>query len=82
MPAFHHLVNTILVIVALYGLAVWLRRKGTLKEEHSMTLARIVTDLCLPAIVFSGLATQTIHLGQMKPAGVMLALELSCIALA
>ncbi len=82
MDAFQHLVNTILVIVALYALAVWLRWKGTLKEEHSMTLARIVTDLCLPAVVFAGLATQTIHLSQMKPAGVMLGLELTCIALA
>jgi len=82
MDTFHHLLNTILVIVALYALAVWLRRKGTLKEEHSMTLARIVTDLCLPAVVFAGLATQPIHWGQLTPAGVMLGLELTCISLA
>ena len=82
MHDFQHLLYAILVTVALYILALWMRRKGALKEEHSMTLARIVTDLCLPAVVFSGLATQTIRLGQMKPAALMLGLELTCIALA
>ncbi len=82
MDVFHNLVNAILVIVLIYALAIYLRRKGTLTEEHSLTLARIVTDLCLPAIIFVSLARQTIHLDQIAPALVMLGLELGCIALA
>lgn len=82
MPAFHHLLNAILVIAAIYGLALFLRRNGTLKEEHSLTLSRIVMDVCLPAIIFVSLARQSIRLDQVAPALVMLGLELSCIALA
>ena len=66
MHAFHNLVNAILVIVFIYALALFLRRKGTLTEEHSLTLARIVTDLCLPAIIFVSLARQSIRLDQIK----------------
>jgi predicted permease len=82
MDVFHKLINAILVIVILYALALYLKRKGTLTEDHSLTLARIVTDLCLPAIIFVSLARQTIRLDQIEPALVMLGLELTCIALA
>jgi hypothetical protein len=82
MDTFPHLVKAIIVIVILYALALHLRRKGTLTEEHSLTLARIVTELCLPAMIFVSLARQTIRLDQIEPAMVMLGLELACIALA
>ncbi|MCK5878452.1 MAG: AEC family transporter [Holophagae bacterium] len=82
MHAFHNLINAILVIVLIYALALYLRRKGTLTEDHSLTLARIVTDLCLPAIIFVSLAKQSIVLDQLAPALVMLGLELFCISLA
>ena len=82
MDTFPHLVKAIMVIVILYALALHLRRKGTLTEEHSLTLARIVTELCLPAMIFVSLARQTIRLDQIEPAMVMLGLELACIALA
>ena len=82
MDTFQLLVNAIAVIVILYGLAVLLRQAGVLKEEHSLVLARIVTDLFLPAVIFINLAGKSIKLDQLAPAGVMLALELSMIALA
>jgi len=82
VDTFPHLVKAITVIVILYALALHLRRKGTLTEEHSLTLARIVTELCLPAMIFVSLARQTIRLDQIEPAMVMLGLELACIALA
>jgi predicted permease len=82
MDTFPHLLKAIMVIVILYALALHLRRKGTLTEEHSLTLARIVTELCLPAMIFVSLARQTIRLDQIEPAMVMLGLELACIALA
>jgi len=82
MNVFHNLVNAILVIVCIYALALYLRRKGTLTEEHSLTFARIVTDVCLPAIIFVSLAKHSIQLDQLAPALTMLGLELFCIALA
>ena len=63
MNVFHSLVNAILVIVLIYASAIYMRRKGVLTEDHSLTLARIVTDLCLPAVIFVSLAGQSITLG-------------------
>ena len=82
MSVFHSLVNAVLVITVLYALAVVLKSRNILAESHSMILARIVTDLCLPAIVFLSLANQDLQWKQLEPAGVMLFLELFCIALA
>jgi predicted permease len=82
MDTLHHLVNAILVIVILYGLALLLRWRGVLNEEHSLVLARIVTDLFLPAIVFINLAGKNIRLNQLEPAGVMMVFELGAITLA
>ncbi len=82
MNVFHSLINAVLVIALIYVLAIILRKKGVLTEEHSLILARIVTDLCLPAIVFVSLAGQTIKPEEAVPALVMLGLEILCIALA
>lgn len=82
MDAFYHLVKAIVVIIILYALALLMRWRRALNEEHSMVLARIVTDLCLPAMIFVTLARQSIRLHQLAPALVMLGLELTCIALA
>lgn len=82
MNAFPHLVKAVIVIVILYALAILLRQRKILTEDHSLILARIVTDLCLPAIIFVNLAGQSIQLHQLAPALEMLCLELTCIALA
>jgi uncharacterized membrane protein len=52
LSVFYSLVNAIIVIVLIYVLAMVLRGRGVLSEEHSLALARIVTDLCLPAMIF------------------------------
>ncbi len=82
MDPLHSLIQAIVVIVILYALALLMRRRGVLAEEHSLILARLVTDLFLPAIVFVTLAGRTIHLSQLTPALVMLGLELTAIAVA
>ena len=82
MDTFHHLVQAILVIVLLYAIALILRKRGVLNEEHSLILARIVTSVCLPAIIFVSLSQQSIQWEQLTPALVMLGLELTFIALA
>ena len=82
MSPMHQLFNAIAVICAIYLISVVLKRKRILQEEHSLTLARIVTDVCLPAIVFSGLAGQRVTLRALEPSALMLVLEISCIILA
>lgn len=56
MENYLHLFKAVIVIVVLYLLAIMMRRRGALTENHSLLLARIVTDLCLPAVVFVSLA--------------------------
>ncbi len=82
MSVFYSLVNAIIVIVMIYALAFLLRRRNVLAEEHSLVLARIVTDLCLPAMIFVTMAKLRIHPDELIPALAMLGLELFCIALA
>ena len=59
-----------------------MRRKKILDEGHSLVLARIVTDLCLPAMIFISLSDNFITIKQFGPALEMLFLELFCIILA
>lgn len=82
MPLFVKLVQAIASLVVIYLLAVNLRRRGVLKEKNALTLARIVTDLCLPAVVFVNLASFSLTIDHLGPSMVMLSAELSCIVLA
>lgn len=82
MNLFVSLSQAIFSLVLVYVLALYLRRRGVLEESHSLVLARIVTELCLPAVVFYNLATTHIALTELQPAFVMLGAELFCIALA
>jgi predicted permease len=80
--AFPHLLNAMFVVAAIYALAVLMRRRGALAEEHSLALARIVTDLCLPATIFATLVRTSVRFDQLGPAALMFALEIGSIALA
>jgi len=82
MNVFPHLLKAILVIVLLFALAIIMRRKQVLNEDHSLVLARIVTDLFLPAIIFVSLAKHSISLEMLAPAFEMLALEISVVLFA
>jgi len=82
MNVFSSLAQAIASLVVVYGLALHLRHRGVLEEGHSLVLARIVTELCLPAVVFYNLATTDVSFAQLRPAFVMLGAELFCIVLA
>lgn len=78
----HELISAVGVTVAIYIIALLLKRLGVLDQDHSMILAKVVTDVCLPAMVFYGLASESIELDQLEPALVMLGLELTAVGLA
>ncbi len=82
MDLFINLAQAIVSLVIVYMLALYLRHRNVLEEKHSLTLARIVTELCLPAVVFVNLANTSISPEHLRPALVMLGAELLCIALA
>lgn len=82
MSPIHELFNAVLAIMLIYLIAVLLKRKSILQESHSLTLARLVTDVFLPAIVFTGLAGQAVKIQELEPALLMFCLEMFCILLA
>lgn len=82
MGALHQLLNAIIVVCLIYVIAVLLKKRAVLTEENSLTLARLVTDVCLPAIVFTGLAGQRVTVRELEPSALMLGLEISCVLLA
>ncbi|MEA3488761.1 MAG: AEC family transporter [Candidatus Omnitrophota bacterium] len=74
--------QSVIVLVGLILLGTFLRRKGLLKSELSPLFARIVTDITLPALIFSALAVQKISFAQMEQPLVMAAAEVVCILVA
>jgi malate permease and related proteins len=79
---FYSSFNAVLGIVLLYLCAMYMRHKGFVKEEHSLVLAKLVTELCLPAMIFITVANSKFEINQLEPAFVMLGLEVGCVALA
>ncbi len=47
-------------LLAVYGVAIFLRWKNILKSEHEAFLSGLLMNVCIPAAVFSGLARQEI----------------------
>lgn len=82
MDLFIRLAQSVASLVIVYVLALYLKKRGVLRDEHSLTLASIVTDLCLPAVVFVNLASFSLRVDHLAPALCMLTAELCCIALA
>jgi malate permease and related proteins len=73
---FANLLSAIIAILGVYLITLWLRRRGVLREEHSAVLAKLITDVCLPAMIFTSLASQSIRAEQLKPVFLMLAADL------
>jgi predicted permease len=66
------LFESLLVLLALIGVTFWLKNRSVLREQDSPTFTRIVTDLMLPALIFSNLATHRLTLEKVAPAAGML----------
>ncbi|MGE4553531.1 MAG: AEC family transporter, partial [Desulfovibrionaceae bacterium] len=59
-----------------------LRRLGLISAEHGPLLGRLVTQVTLPALIFSTLATTRLAWSESMLAGVMLLAEAACLGLA
>jgi len=77
-----NLIQAIIVLIALISLGMLLRRSGMLREEHSSVLANLVTNVTLPALIFTSLAKHPIGKEQVLLALVMIVAEIVCIFLA
>ena len=61
MSIYLHTFFSILVLGILIILVVLFRKKGVLKEENGILFSRLVTQVTLPALIFSSLANSTIE---------------------
>ena len=82
MHSYETAISSILVLVALIGLVVLLRKKGVIADDSGPQFAKLVTQFTLPALIFFSLARTTLVWDQAYLALVMLAAEILCLGLA
>lgn len=82
MLSYEKAVSSILVLVALIGVVVFLRKKGVIDGDSGPQFAKLVTQFTLPALIFFSLASTTFVWDQAILALVMLAAEIVCLGLA
>jgi len=75
------LLESVGLLVILVLLGVVLRRIGLLRDEHGPLLARLVTQVTLPALIFSALARSRMEWVYVELAAAMLFAEILCLAL-
>jgi len=61
MEMYGKIITSIAILMAAIFVAVGLRRFGIVKEEHGKLFADLVTNVTLPALVFSSLSHATIY---------------------
>jgi len=77
---FHaRLMQSIFVLAGMILLAALLRRLSVIKDEHGPVFASLVTDLTLPALIFSTLARHKLTEEQLWLALIMMFAETVCI---
>jgi malate permease and related proteins len=68
--------ESLAVLLILIGAGVALRQRGVIREADGPTLAKLITDLILPALVFSSLSRHSFELDRLMPGLIMLATTL------
>jgi predicted permease len=81
-PIYISLLESIAIILGLILIALILRKKGIVSEDHRPLFARLVTDFSLPALIFTGLARENFEEAELLAVGIAVAALLFCIALA
>lgn len=76
------LAESLFIILALILSTFWLKNRGILREQDSPTLTRIVTDLMLPALIFSNISRHALELDKFVPALIMFLVTLIIMLLA
>ena len=82
MQTSYALLEGVMVMLAVILLAVLLKRKKVLTQDHSGLFSRLVVKLTLPALIFSSLVITRFHMQFLMMALVMAAVEVASILLA
>lgn len=71
ISVYSSLLQSLAIIVGLILVCLLLRRKGIITENERPVFGRLVTDFALPALIFSGLASQRIEADELLAVGIM-----------
>lgn len=75
-----HIAESMLLLVLLFAAAIALRTTGAVKEQDSRVLARVVTLLVLPAMVFNHLSQHRVRAEMLEAPALLLASALLLLA--
>ncbi|MDA7947516.1 MAG: AEC family transporter [Hyphomicrobiaceae bacterium] len=81
MDIHFRIVSSIVVLLALIGLAMLLRRVGLLSERDGEIFSKLITSVTLPALIFVSMARTELHWAELELAGFMAIATLICLAL-
>ena len=68
MSQFQSLAESLVILVALCGSAIWLRDRGTILRDEQGVFGRLVTDFALPAVILLSLSKVPFSLQALLPA--------------
>lgn len=60
MGAFYSLLDYLIILVALGGTAIFMRRIGIISVQEQGVFGRLVTDFAMPALIFASLSTHAV----------------------
>lgn len=75
------LLESIAIIMGLILIALFLRKRAIISEEHRPLFARLVTDFSLPALIFTGLARESFEEAELVAVGIVATALLFCMVL-
>jgi malate permease and related proteins len=68
MTMFDSLLESLVILVALAGTAMWLRSRSSILREEEAVFGRLVTDFALPALIFTSLSREPFSIEKLLPA--------------
>jgi predicted permease len=75
-------IQSVGILVGMILMAMFLRDRGVLKEEHGGLFAKLITTYTLPCVIFTALSTSTFDPDKLLLAGVMIVSQVLCALLA
>jgi predicted permease len=81
IPIYISLLESIAIIAGLILISLFLRKKSIISLEQRPVFAKLVTDFCLPALIFTGLARESFEESELIAVGIMAMALLLCMLL-
>ncbi len=81
-PLYFTLLQSLAVVMGLILLGLIMKRRSVISANHNSLFGRLVTDLALPALIFTSLARERLALDELLSAAIMATALVLCIVAA